>query len=159
MVDSVDERELRRISWACWRAVARVRIQRRFSGAILDPAEPQRARPGEPQDSTRSVHCEGGNLFFERTRMIVRLWTAKVDPARIEQYELWERPHSLPMFAAFTGCLGVLFLRFDDSCCALSFLEGYECGDRTQAVRALRSHEPGVREFRHAHRNAITSSI
>jgi heme-degrading monooxygenase HmoA len=78
-------------------------------------------------------------IFFEMTRMIVRLWTVKVDPARIEQYELWERTRSLPMFAKLTGCLGVMFLRLDDSCCALSFWRDMN------AVNALKQSELYVR--------------
>ena len=53
--------------------------------------------------------------------MIIRLWRAEVRSNRMEQYSQWERTRSLPMFKQQDGCLGVLFLRSDVFCFALSF--------------------------------------
>jgi len=53
--------------------------------------------------------------------MIIRLWQAEIRSNRMEQYSQWERTRSLPMFKQQNGCLGVLFLRSDAFCFALSF--------------------------------------
>jgi heme-degrading monooxygenase HmoA len=53
--------------------------------------------------------------------MIVRLWTTRVDPNRIAEYEHNEQYRSTPMFRQQPGCLGVLFLRSGETCSALTF--------------------------------------
>lgn len=58
--------------------------------------------------------------------MIVRLWTSRVDEARIAEYEQNERNRSTPMFRQQPGCLGVLFLRSCGNCFALSFWKDLE---------------------------------
>ncbi len=40
--------------------------------------------------------------------MIVRIWRTQVDPTRLEEYRLFAEEHSLPMFRAQRGFLGVL---------------------------------------------------
>ena len=52
--------------------------------------------------------------------MLVRIWRMGVDAARFAEYEEFEREHSLPMFRAQRGLVGVLFLR--------------EAGDRAAAL-------------------------
>lgn len=61
--------------------------------------------------------------------MIVRLWKVKVNPDRIEQYALWEKTRSLPMFQELQGCLGVFFLRSKEHCLALSMWQGMDAVD------------------------------
>lgn len=53
--------------------------------------------------------------------MIIRLWTTRVDPSRIAEYEENERNRSTPMFRQQPGCLGALFLRSGETCFALTF--------------------------------------
>jgi heme-degrading monooxygenase HmoA len=77
-----------------------------------------------------------GNARFDKTQcpspvqhgfavlgvlMIVRLCKTQVQASRFAQYESWEKTRSLPMFKELEGCLGVLFLRSERYCFALSF--------------------------------------
>ena len=41
----------------------------------------------------------------------MRIWRAKLNPARLEAYRRFERERSLPMFRKQPGLLAVLFLR------------------------------------------------
>jgi len=59
-------------------------------------------------------------------KMIVRLWTARVKKDRIAEYEENERTRSAPMFRRQPGCLGVMFLRSGENCCALTFWKDLE---------------------------------
>jgi heme-degrading monooxygenase HmoA len=43
--------------------------------------------------------------------MIVRIWRARLNPARLEVYRRFERERCLPMLRKQPGVLGVLFLR------------------------------------------------
>ena len=43
--------------------------------------------------------------------MILRVWRAKIDPARIEEYRRFEQEQCMPMLHKQPGLLGVLFLR------------------------------------------------
>jgi heme-degrading monooxygenase HmoA len=58
--------------------------------------------------------------------MIVRLWTARVEKDRMAEYEQNEDSRSVPMFRRQPGCLGVMFLRSSENCCALSFWKDLE---------------------------------
>ena len=56
--------------------------------------------------------------------MLVRIWRTGVDAARLAEYERFEREHSLPMFRAQRGLVGVLFLReAEDRAAALTIWE------------------------------------
>jgi heme-degrading monooxygenase HmoA len=43
--------------------------------------------------------------------VIVRVWRAKIDPGRIEEYQRFEQERYMPMLRKQPGLLGVLFLR------------------------------------------------
>ena len=43
--------------------------------------------------------------------MILRIWRAKINPARLEEYRRFERERCLPMLHKQPGFLGVFFLR------------------------------------------------
>ena len=43
--------------------------------------------------------------------MILRIWSAALDPARLEEYRRFEAERSLPMLHRQPGFLGVFFLR------------------------------------------------
>ena len=43
--------------------------------------------------------------------MILRIWRAKINPARLEDYRRFEAERCLPMLHKQPGLLGVLFLR------------------------------------------------
>jgi hypothetical protein len=43
--------------------------------------------------------------------VILRVWRAKIDPARIEEYRRFEQEQCMPMLHKQPGLLGVLFLR------------------------------------------------
>ena len=62
--------------------------------------------------------------------MIGRLWTTRVDKTRIAEYEENENSRSTPMFRQQPGCLGVLFLRSDDNCFALTLWKDRESVER-----------------------------
>jgi heme-degrading monooxygenase HmoA len=64
--------------------------------------------------------------------VILRVWRAKLNPARLEAYRRFERERSLPMFRRQPGFLAVLFLReADDRAASLTIWED------TGAVEAL----------------------
>jgi heme-degrading monooxygenase HmoA len=72
--------------------------------------------------------------------VILRIWRAKIDPARLEAYRRFERERCLPMLRKQPGLLAVLFLRYaEDHGASLTIWE-----DRG-AVEALRS-SPSYRE-------------
>lgn len=43
--------------------------------------------------------------------MIVRLWTTGLVPEKAAEYDAFANSHSLAMFRALEGCLGVVFVR------------------------------------------------
>ena len=53
--------------------------------------------------------------------MILRIWRTRVDPKRATEYERFAEQHSLPMFKAQDGFLGVLFTRSGVNCVVASF--------------------------------------
>ena len=64
----------------------------------------------------------------------MRIWRAKIAPARREEYRRFERERCLPMLRRQPGFLGVLFLRqAEDQAASLTIWEG------TGAVEALAS--------------------
>jgi heme-degrading monooxygenase HmoA len=72
--------------------------------------------------------------------VILRIWRAKINPARLEEYRRFERERCLPMLHKQPGLLGVLFLRdAKDHAASLTIWE-----DRG-AVEALQS-SPSYRE-------------
>jgi heme-degrading monooxygenase HmoA len=50
--------------------------------------------------------------------VIVRVWRAKLNRARLEEYRRFERERFLPMLYRQPGLLGVLFLRQAEDCAA-----------------------------------------
>ena len=52
--------------------------------------------------------------------MIVRLWRTGIDPARLADYERFERTTALEMFRKQPGFLGILFLRAGSECQTLT---------------------------------------
>jgi heme-degrading monooxygenase HmoA len=50
--------------------------------------------------------------------VIVRVWRAKLNRARLEEYRHFERERCLPMLYRQPGLLGVLFLRQAEDCAA-----------------------------------------
>ena len=75
--------------------------------------------------------------------MIVRVWRAKIDPARLDEYQRFEQERCLQMLRKQPGLLGVLFLRqAEDRAALLTIWE--DAG----AVEALQS-SPSYRETTH----------
>ncbi len=75
--------------------------------------------------------------------MILRIWSAALVPARLEEYRRFEAERSLPMLHRQPGFLGVFFLRAtEDRAASLTIWE-----DRG-AVEALTS-SPSYRETTH----------
>ena len=58
--------------------------------------------------------------------MIVRIWRTQLDNSRMNEFERFERERSLPMFRQQEGFLGVIFLRSQGECAALSLWEDLE---------------------------------
>ncbi len=52
--------------------------------------------------------------------MLARSWMATIDEARADEYELFARNVSLPMFEAAPGFLGVVMTRSGDQCSVLT---------------------------------------
>ena len=75
--------------------------------------------------------------------MIVRVWRAKIDRARLEEYQRFEQERCLPMLRKQPGLLGMLFLRqAEDHAASLTIWE--DAG----AVDALQS-SPSCLEITH----------
>ncbi len=75
--------------------------------------------------------------------MILRVWRAKIDPARIEEYRRFEQERCMSMLRKQPGFLGVLFLRqAEDRASSLTIW-----GD-AGAVEALES-SPSYRQVTH----------
>ena len=75
--------------------------------------------------------------------MIVRVWRAKINRARMEEYWRFERERCLPMLHKQAGLLGVLFLRETEGLAASLTL-----WEDAGAVEALES-SPSYREVTH----------
>jgi heme-degrading monooxygenase HmoA len=75
--------------------------------------------------------------------MILRVWRAKINPARREEYRRFERERCMPMLHKQPGLLGMFFLRqAEDHAASLTI---WEDGG---AVEALQS-SPSYREITH----------
>jgi heme-degrading monooxygenase HmoA len=75
--------------------------------------------------------------------VILRVWRANINPARLEEYRRFERERCMPMLHKQAGLLGVLFLRqAEDHAASLTIWE--DAG----AVEALQS-SPSYREITH----------
>ncbi len=75
--------------------------------------------------------------------MIVRVWRAKINPARIDEYQRFEQERCMPMLHKQPGLLGMLFVRqAEDRAASLTIWE--DAG----AVEALHS-SPSHREITH----------
>src|SRR5919112_5807211 len=75
--------------------------------------------------------------------VILRVWSAKIVPARLEQYRRFEQERDMPMLRKQAGLLGVLFLRQAEDHAA-SFTIWEDAG----AVEALQS-SPSYRQTTH----------
>jgi heme-degrading monooxygenase HmoA len=60
------------------------------------------------------------------TLVILRIWTAEIDPARAEEYEQFARERSLPMFRSRGGFRGCAFLRRGADCTVVTLWAGPE---------------------------------
>lgn len=77
--------------------------------------------------------------------MIVRIWRAKLNPARLEAYRRFERERSLPMFRRQPGLLAVLFPReAEDSAASLTI---WEDRGTVEALGSSPSYRRTVREL------------
>ena len=68
--------------------------------------------------------------------MIIRLWTTRVAPGRMAEYEQNERNRSTPMFREQPGCLGALFVRCAETCAALTFWKDMNSVERLATSRS-----------------------
>jgi len=115
-----------------WLSATRTRVISRIDfvgirGLLRASIETQRA------DTAAAVSCGPDHEARADCKMIVRLWTARVEKDRIAEYEANERTRSTPMFRRQPGCLGVMFLRSGENCCALTFWKDLE------SVQALKT--------------------
>ena len=66
-------------------------------------------------------------LYGEVSRLVIlRIWTAEIDPARAEEYEQFARERSLPMFRSHGGFRGCAFLRRGPDCTVVTLWAGPE---------------------------------
>ncbi len=77
--------------------------------------------------------------------MIVRVWRAKIDPGRIEEYQRFEQERYMPMLRKQPGLLGVLFLRQAKDCAAS--LTVWEDGGTVEALTSSPSYRQTAREL------------
>jgi heme-degrading monooxygenase HmoA len=68
--------------------------------------------------------------------MVVRLWKTQVKKSALATYEENERNRSLPMFKEQPGCVGVLFLRSEDTCFALTFWKDLDAVDQLKTSKS-----------------------
>jgi heme-degrading monooxygenase HmoA len=52
---------------------------------------------------------------------LVRIWTTRIDMARVDEYERFVDQRSLPMFRAQEGFVGVAFARSGDEVAVISY--------------------------------------
>jgi heme-degrading monooxygenase HmoA len=77
--------------------------------------------------------------------MILRIWRAKIDPARLEAYRRFERERCLPMLHKQPGLLGVLFLReAEDQAASLTI---WEDRGTVEALESSPSYRRTVRKL------------
>ena len=77
--------------------------------------------------------------------MILRIWRANIDPARLEEYRRFERERCLPMLRKQPGLLGVLYLRqAEDHAASLTI---WEDRGTVEALTSSPSYRRTVREL------------
>ncbi len=77
--------------------------------------------------------------------MILRVWRAKLNRARLEEYRRFERERCLPMLHRQPGLLGVLFLRQAEDCAAS--LTVWEDRGAVAALTSSPSYRRSAREL------------
>jgi heme-degrading monooxygenase HmoA len=77
--------------------------------------------------------------------VILRVWRAKLNRARLEEYRRFERERCLPMLHRQPGFLGVLFLRQAEDCAAS--LTVWEDGGTVEALTSSPSYRQTAREL------------
>lgn len=65
--------------------------------------------------------------------MIMRIWRARVDEARGDEYERFAQQESLPMFQAQAGFRGLVFGRSCDNCVVVTLWEDEAAADSLDA--------------------------
>ena len=70
--------------------------------------------------------------------MIARIWRTMVDEARAEEYEIFARTVSLPMFRSQQGYVGVIMARQEETCVVMSFWKGIDDVNRLGASATYR---------------------
>jgi heme-degrading monooxygenase HmoA len=78
--------------------------------------------------------------------MILRVWSAKIVPARLEQYRRFEQERYVPMLHKQAGLLGVLYLRqAEDHAASFTIWEGAGAVEALQSSRSYweTAHELG----------------
>ena len=77
--------------------------------------------------------------------MILRIWSAALVPARLEEYRRFERERCLPMLHRQPGLLAVIFLRQAEDCAAS--LTVWEDGGTVEALTSSPSYRQTAREL------------
>ncbi len=70
--------------------------------------------------------------------MIARIWRTLVDEDRAEEYEIFARTVSLPMFCGQQGYVGVIMARHEGACVVMSFWESSDDINRLDASAAYK---------------------
>jgi heme-degrading monooxygenase HmoA len=77
--------------------------------------------------------------------VILRVWRAKIAPARIGEYRRFERERCLPMLRRQPGLLGVLFVRSaEDRAASITI---WEDGGTVEALESSPSYRETVRDL------------
>jgi heme-degrading monooxygenase HmoA len=77
--------------------------------------------------------------------VILRVWRANINPARLEEYRRFERERCMPMLHKQSGLLGVLFLRqAEDHAASLTI---WEDGGAVEALQSSASYRETVHEL------------
>lgn len=77
--------------------------------------------------------------------MILRIWRARLDPARLESYRRFERERCVPMLRKQPGFLGVLFVReAEDRAVSITI---WEDGGAVEALESSPSYRRTTREL------------
>ena len=77
--------------------------------------------------------------------MILRVWRAKLNRARLEEYRRFEQERYMPILRKQPGLLGVLFLRQAEDCAAS--LTVWEDGGTVEALTSSPSYRRTAREL------------
>jgi heme-degrading monooxygenase HmoA len=102
--------------------------------------------------------------------VIARIWRAKVERDRVNEYERFAAEQSLPMFRGRAGFLGVLFARDEGDCAVITLWDDVAAVAALETSARYRETVARITEMRffvgdqsveilHVHGGALTTAV